>query len=63
MEKRYLAINELAEYLRVKTGTIYSWVSQKKIPYKKFGRLVRFDTKEIEEWTKRRSIGVNALNH
>ena len=58
MEKRFLNVEELAEYLGVKDKTIYSWVNQRKIPYVKVGRLLRFDSKETEEWIKENSIAV-----
>ena len=58
MEKRYLGINELAEYLGLSKGTIYSWVCYKKIPYLKFGRLVKFDLRAIDEWAKENTVAV-----
>jgi len=57
MDKRLINIDELAEYLSVKTATIYGWVHEKKVPYKKLGRLVRFDFAEIEQWLKSVSVG------
>lgn len=58
MEKRYLNIKEAAEYLGVSVGTLYSWVCYKKIPYHKFGRLVKFDLRGLEVWTKNNAIDV-----
>jgi excisionase family DNA binding protein len=52
MDKKYLNINELSVYLGLKVGTIYVWVCQRKIPYIKLGRLLRFDIKEIDDWMK-----------
>jgi len=56
IEKRFLGVKELATYLGVKVNTIYSWVFQKKIPYVKIGRCVKFDIKKIEEWIKEREV-------
>jgi len=56
MQRRFLNIKELSDFLAVRPNTIYSWVSQRKIPCKKFGRLVRFDLKEIEEWIEQKSV-------
>ena len=56
MEKRFVGINYISEYLGVKVNTIYSWVSQRKIPYTKANRLLRFDIRKIEEWVKNNSI-------
>ena len=58
MERRYLGIKELSEYIGIKVNTIYSWVSQKKIPHKKIGRLVRFDLIEINPWIESKSVDV-----
>ncbi|MFA6635709.1 MAG: helix-turn-helix domain-containing protein [Candidatus Omnitrophota bacterium] len=57
MEKR-LNIHELAEILGVSVNTIYSWISQRKIPYIKVGRLVRFDRNKINEWLETHSVPV-----
>lgn len=56
MEKRFLGVRELADYLGIKVGTIYVWVCQKKISYIKVGRLVKFDLQKIDSWLKERTI-------
>lgn len=48
---RLLDIAEASALLQVKPGTLYSWVSKNKIPYRKVGSLVRFHRKELMEWT------------
>jgi len=58
MGKRFFNSKELGEYLGVKEGTIYFWVSQRKIPFKKFGRLVRFSIEEIDKWIEENSVEV-----
>jgi len=50
MDQRYLSPKELSQYLGVSLQTVYEWTSQKKIPYVKLGRLVKFDIKEIDKW-------------
>lgn len=50
MQKRFLGIKELAEYLGIAEGTAYVWVCHRKIPYVKVGRLVKFDLQKIEKW-------------
>ncbi len=47
-----LEVNEAAALLRVKPGTLYSWVSKKKVPFRKVGACVRFDRSELMDWTK-----------
>lgn len=58
LEKRYLGIKQLAGYLGIKEGTVYVWVSHRKIPYVKVGRLVKFDLRKIEKWLENSSIEV-----
>lgn len=48
----FLTVEEAAEFLRVKTSTIYSWVSQGKIPHSKVGSRVLFDKNALVEFVK-----------
>ena len=57
-EQRYLSPQELSHYLGIAIQTVYEWTSQKKIPYIKLGRLVKFDQQEIDEWVKMQKIEV-----
>jgi excisionase family DNA binding protein len=45
-----LTIKELAEQLRIKPATLYSWAAQGKIPCRKIHGLVRFDQHDIDRW-------------
>ena len=56
MENRLISIKELAEYIGVKIGTVYSWVCQRKIAYVKIGRLVKFDKAELDKWIERHRV-------
>jgi excisionase family DNA binding protein len=56
MDKRFIGIKETAEYLGVEISTLYSWTYQKKIPYSKMGKLVKFDLRELEIWLKQKTI-------
>ena len=56
--KRFVGVEEIAEYLDVSINTIYSWVWLKKIPHVKMGKLVKFDLQEIETWLKEKKIEV-----
>ena len=46
----YLTLKEVAELLKVKPRTIYSWVSDKRIPYERKGSLLRFRLDAILAW-------------
>jgi excisionase family DNA binding protein len=47
-----MTIQQCAEFLQVKIDTLYTWTSNRKIPFRKVGGLLRFDRDEIVEWTK-----------
>jgi len=49
---RFLGVCEAAELLCVSPRTVYGWVQQRRIPFRKAGRRVIFDEAEILEWTK-----------
>ena len=53
---RFLTVDELAEMLRVEVRTVYSWVSQEKVPFRKAGRRTIFLIDEILEWTAQQSF-------
>ncbi len=50
LNQRLINIQELSQLLGLSTNTLYSWVSQKRIPYVKCGRLTKFDLREIDKW-------------
>ena len=53
---RFLDIQETARHLGVSTTTLYKWVNQRKIPYIKLGRLVKFDPLKLEEWIRQQTV-------
>lgn len=48
-------IDELAARLRIAKGTLYNWVYQRRIPFVKLGRALRFNPAEIERIVERSS--------
>jgi excisionase family DNA binding protein len=46
----FWSIQDLSNYLGIKTSTLYAWVGEKKIPHYKVGQLVRFKKSEIDLW-------------
>jgi len=52
---RLLTAKEAAEFLRVHPVTLYSWVSQGRIPSIKMGRKRLFDRGELEKWLKNKA--------
>lgn len=55
MTDRLLTVAEVANYLRVRPGTVYQWVSRRRIPFLKAGSKVRFRRAEIDDWLARRN--------
>ena len=50
----FLTLQEVADYLRVTTKTIYRLLGKGKIPAIKVGRQWRFDKSAIDKWIKRK---------
>ena len=62
VSKRLVGIKDMADYLDISKATLYNWTFQKKIPYIKIGRLVKFDLQDINKWLKDKRVkeGMNA---
>ncbi|MBT3208551.1 MAG: helix-turn-helix domain-containing protein [Bacteroidetes bacterium] len=45
-----LTLEEVAEYLRLKPQTIYTWAQEKRIPSAKLGKEWRFKKSIIDRW-------------
>lgn len=56
-QSKFINYREAANLLGVPLGTLYFWVSQRKIPYIRYGnRHVVFDVSEIEAWIESRRV-------
>ena len=49
-EDKIMTLEEVAEYLRLKPQTIYTWAQEKKIPAAKLGKEWRFRKSVIDKW-------------
>jgi excisionase family DNA binding protein len=56
MDKRYLGIEELSEYIGLTKGSLYVFCCQKRIPYLKVGKLLKFDLIQIDAWLKDKQV-------
>jgi excisionase family DNA binding protein len=54
--RRLVDIRVLADYLGISPDTGYTLVSQRRIPYVRVGRLLRFDLKTIDGWITQNSV-------
>ena len=60
-QQQYMNYKEASEYLGVKIGTLYSWVSLRRIPHVRLsGRMVRFNRDELDQWLADRRIEPSA---
>jgi excisionase family DNA binding protein len=50
MDKGFLTINELSEYLNLKRSTLYAKVEAGELPHYRIGRLIRFKREEVDRW-------------
>ena len=56
MTYRLLNIKEVADYTGLSSDTLYTMVSQRRIPYVKLGRLLKFDPQAIDAWITKNSV-------
>ena len=49
-------VNEAAQFLAVSPSTLYGWVWQRRIPFVKVGRAVRFDVADLERFVTQNRI-------
>ena len=48
--RRLLDIEEVADYTGLSVHTLYTMVSQRRVPYVKMGSRTKFDRYEIDRW-------------
>ncbi|UVT21130.1 MAG: helix-turn-helix domain-containing protein [Nitrospira sp.] len=56
VSKKLLTVKEVSLYTGLATDTIYSMVSQRRIPYLKVGRLVKFDVELLNKWLMQNTV-------
>lgn len=52
MKDAYLSVEQVAAYLGVSKDTVYTWISAKKMPAHRLGRLWKFQKDEVDTWVK-----------
>jgi excisionase family DNA binding protein len=52
MQERWLSVAEIAAHLGVNQDTVYKWITRKKMPAHKLGRLWKFLASEVDAWVK-----------
>ncbi len=54
--RRLISIQEAAAYTDLSVHTLYTMVSQRRIPYVKVGRLTKFDVGLLDEWIAKNTV-------
>ena len=52
LNENYISIDDAAEYLNIKAGTLRKWIKDKNVPAHKIGKQWKFKRSELEEWVK-----------
>jgi excisionase family DNA binding protein len=60
MPERWLSVDEIAAHLGVNPDTIYKWITRKRMPAHKVGKLWKFLASEIDGWVKGGHAAANA---
>ncbi|MEO7861382.1 MAG: helix-turn-helix domain-containing protein [Nitrospirales bacterium] len=60
--RRLLDIQEVATYTGLSVHTLYTMVSQRRIPFVKLGRLTKFDRVELDKWIAGHSVKVRQFS-
>ena len=47
-----MSVAEIADHLGVKPDTVYTWISQRKMPAHRAGRLWKFKMAEVDAWVR-----------
>ena len=53
---RLLSVREAGDYTGLSPHTLYTMVSQRRIPYVKVGRLTKFDVGLLDAWLKQHTV-------
>ena len=56
IKRRLVDIKEAAAYTDLSVHTLYTMVSQRRIPYVKVGRLTKFDVGLLDAWIKQNTV-------
>lgn len=54
-ETQWMTVSGVASYLQLSPGTVRNMVSERRIPFGRRGRIVRFHRQHIDEWMSHRA--------
>lgn len=53
--RKYLTVQQTADYLGLSKHTIYRMIKRLEIPFTTYGRVKRFDRERVDKWVSARS--------
>ena len=53
---QFLTVKEAAEFLRVAVATVYRWVYERRIPYRKHGSRLVFCGDDLKRWSVEQAV-------
>jgi excisionase family DNA binding protein len=56
LPRKLLTVKEVSAYTGLAPDTIYKMVSQKRIPFTRVGRLVKFEQAALDAWLKQQTV-------
>lgn len=59
MADPWLSADDIAAHLGITKDTVYTWITDKRMPAHKVGRLWKFQTSEVDEWVRSGGSGVS----
>ena len=59
-ESALLTVQDAAKFLAVSTSTLYGWVYQRRIPFVKLGRALRFEMPELQKFIQSNRVTVRS---
>jgi len=54
---RLVTVHDAAKYLSISVSTLYGWVFQRRIPFVKVGRALRFDRTDLDNFINQNRTG------
>lgn len=52
MAEPWLSADDIAGHLGVTKDTVYTWITEKRLPAHKVGRLWKFQVTEVDDWVR-----------
>ena len=56
INRQLVSVKEAAAYTGLSPHTLYTMVSQRRVPYVKLGRLTKFDLSQLEQWIEAHTV-------